>query len=104
LLVKPKPLKPIPYASPDPLQPLDQLVNKQFLKREPYIPFVKEFSLGLECISLLNNTWNLLKNLKKHDPNRSYDYAGSLSILFRRNIQLVYRFIKNITNCLFLKH
>jgi len=86
-LTKPQPLKPIPLANPDPLQPLDQLVTKQSIHMSPYIPFVQEISIGIEGVSLLKNTWNLLKNIKKHDPNRPYEYVGNLNILFRKNIQ-----------------
>ncbi|OJW67362.1 MAG: hypothetical protein BGO68_04245 [Candidatus Amoebophilus sp. 36-38] len=88
LLTKPLALQPIPLASPDPLPPLDQLMTKQLIHIQPYVPFVQEISIGVESISLLKDSWNLLKNIKKNDPNRSYEYAGSLAILFRKNIQL----------------
>lgn len=87
LLTKPQPLKPLLLANPDPLQPLDQLVTKQSVHMLPYVPFVQEISIGIESVSLLKNTWNFLKNIKKHETNRPYEYAGNLNVLFRKNIQ-----------------
>jgi hypothetical protein len=88
LLTKPQLLKPLPLANPDPLQPLDHLVTKQSIHMLPYVPFIQEISIGIEGVSLLKNTWNILRSIKKHETNRPYEYAGNLGILFRKNIQL----------------
>ena len=90
LLTKPQLLKPLPLANSDPLQPLDQLVVKQSIYVLPYVPFIQEISIGTEGISLLKNTWNVLRNIKKHETNRPYEYIGNLGILFRKNIQLAF--------------
>jgi hypothetical protein len=87
-LTKPQPLKPLPLANPDLLQALDQLVTKQTVHMLPYIPFIQEISIGMESVSILKTTWHLLKNIKEHKTNRPYAYAGSLNVLFRKNIQV----------------
>lgn len=76
-LPKPKPLKPIQTASPDPLPPLDQLVVKQHTLMALYVPFVQEVAVGIDYGRLAMNIFKLARR-----------YEGSLGILFRKNIQL----------------
>lgn len=87
-LKKPLPLNPLPLASPNPLDPLNELITKQAITLDPYVPIIQEVRIGIECISLLKNFWNLVKNIKKYESNRPYEYTGNFSILFRRNIKL----------------
>lgn len=78
LLPKPKPLKPIQTASPDPLPPLDQLVVKRPTWMAPYVPFVQEVAVGIDYGRLVMNIFT----------QPAHRYEGSLGILFRKHIQL----------------
>ena len=76
-LKKPKPLSPARLTEENPLVPLDQLVVKQQRLLAPYVPFVQTIDVAVDYGRLAMN----LCTPKKHR------YAGSLSILFRKNIQ-----------------
>jgi hypothetical protein len=68
---------------------LDALVNKQTIQMDPYIPFIQVITLGIEQISLAKNLWHGLKKLKNRNLDQSYEWAGTLSVLWKGNIQLV---------------
>lgn len=88
-LTKPQPLPLLPPAYMDLSGSLDALVNKQTIQMDPYIPFIQEITIGIEQISLAKNLWHELKKLKNRNLDQSYEWAGTLSILWKGNIQLV---------------
>ena len=77
-LKKPKLLPPARLTEEDPLVPLDQLVVKQQKLLAPYVPFVQHIDVAVDYGRLAMS----LCIPKEHR------YAGSLNILFRKNIQL----------------
>ena len=88
LLTKPRPLLLISITDPSLLPSLDKLISKKTVSIIPYVPIIQEISIGIESISLLRNTWSLLKNITSKNPHIPYAYMGSVGILFRGNIQL----------------
>lgn len=77
-LKKPKLLEPAIITPEDPRVHLDTLVVEQHIAQAPYAPFI-------QTISVAADYGRLAMNLLTEDARR---YAGSLSILFRKNIQL----------------
>lgn len=77
-LKKPKPLSPAQITQEDPLVPLDQLVVKQQVTLAPYVPLVQTIDVAVDYGRLAMNLWT----------PQERRYAGSLSILLRKNIQL----------------
>lgn len=77
-LRKPKPLESVKLAQEDPLAPLDKLIVKQEVSLAPCVPLVQTIDIALDYGRLAMNLW--------HRKERRY--AGSLSILWRKNIQL----------------
>lgn len=77
-LRKPKPLEPVKMAQEDPLAPLDKLIVKQQILLAPYVPLVQTIDIALDYRRLAMNLWN----------PQERRYVGSLSILWRKNIQL----------------
>ena len=77
-LKKPKPLSPAQIIQEDPLVPLDQLVVKQQVTLAPYVPLVQTIDVAVDYGRLAMNLWT----------PQERRYAGSLSILFSKNIQL----------------
>lgn len=89
LLTKPQPLPPLPPAHTDLSTALDALVTKQTVRMNPYSPFIQEVTIGIEQISLAKNLWHLLKKLKNRSADQPYEWAGTIGILWKGNIQLV---------------
>jgi len=78
LLKKPKPLKPAKITPEDPWERLDALVVKQHIAQAPYVPFIQTIGVSVDYGKLAMNLFT----------KKACSYAGSLSILFRKNIQL----------------
>jgi hypothetical protein len=79
----------LPPAHTDLSTALDALFTKQTVKMDPFIPFIQEITIGIEQISLAKNLWYGVKKLKKKDVDLSYEWAGTIGILCKGNIQLV---------------
>lgn len=77
-LKKPKLLEPASITSEDPWVRLDTLVVKQHIAQTPYVPWIQTMGIAVDY-------GRLAMNLFTKDASR---YAGSLCILFRKNIQL----------------
>ncbi|MEL6358610.1 MAG: hypothetical protein AAFQ01_01575 [Bacteroidota bacterium] len=77
-LRKPKPLEPVKLAQEDPLAPLDKLIVKQEVSLAPYVPLVQTIDIAVDYGRLAMNLWR----------RKERRYVGSLSILWRKNIQL----------------
>ncbi len=77
-LKKPTLLKPATRIQEDPLVRLDTLVVKQHITQAPYVPWVQTIGVAVDYGRL-----TMIFFTKK-----AHRYAGSLSILFRKNIQL----------------
>lgn len=77
-LKKPKPLEPAKITPEDPWVRLDTLVIRQHIAQAPYVPFIQTMGVAVDY-------GRLAMNLFAKGTRR---YAGSLSILFRKNIQL----------------
>ena len=89
VLERPFSLTPLPIERVYPYKTIDQLITKQVVNDDPYIPFLQEISVGIEVLSLLSNTWQLAKNIRKYDAKRSYAYEGTGRMLFRKNVRFV---------------
>ena len=77
-LKKPRTLSPARLTQEDPLVPLDLLVVKQQGTLAPYVPLVQAIDLAVDYGRLAMNLWT----------PKERRYVGSLSILFRKNVQL----------------
>ena len=77
-LKKPKLLEPASITSEDPWVRLDTLVVKQHIAQAPYVPWIQTMGVAVDYGRLAMNSFT-------KDADR---YAGSLHILFRKNIQL----------------
>lgn len=88
-LTKPQPLPILPSAQRDLINSLDNLVTKQTVQLTPYIPFIQEISIGIDQLSLIKNLWHVRKKLKNQYIDYAYEWAGTISILWKGNIQVV---------------
>jgi hypothetical protein len=86
---RPRPLDPLPLDRVNPQYTIDQLVKKKIITAHPFIPFVQEIGIGVEVLSLLKNSWNVIKNIRQYSSKRSYTYEASFNVLFRYNIRSV---------------
>jgi hypothetical protein len=77
-LKKPKSLEPAEITSEDPRVHLDTLVVGQHIAQAPYVPLIQTMGVAADY-------GRLAMNLFTEDACR---YAGSLNMLFRKNIQL----------------
>jgi len=77
-LKKPKPLEPASITPEDPWVRLDTLVVKQHIFYPPYVPWVQTIGVAVDYGRLSMNLWR----------RKERRYAGTLSILFRKNVQL----------------
>ena len=75
---KPKPLEPAKLAEEDSLASLDELIVKQEVSLAPYVPLIQTIDIVLDYGRLAMNLWY----------RQERRYAGGLSILWRKNIQL----------------
>ena len=78
-LRKPKPLEHIKFVQEDPLAPLDKLIVKQQVSLAPYVPLVQTIDGAIDYDKI---AWTLWKRKER-------SFAGNVSILWRKNIQLL---------------
>ncbi|XWN34848.1 MAG: DUF6048 family protein [Roseivirga sp.] len=77
-LKKPKPLAPAQVTHEDPLLSLDPLIVKRPVVLVPYVPLIQTIDIALDYGNLVRGLW----------PPMTHRYEGSLSILWRKNVQL----------------
>ncbi len=83
-LKKPTLLEPAAITEENPLVHLDTLIVKQHITQAPYVPLVQTIGVAVDYGK--PSMYLFTKYLFTQEAHR---YAGSLCILFRKNIQLV---------------